>query len=208
MFELDNVSDGVEYIRTALHHAILLWTNERNYMSNLESWWRSFVYGPLFDTAFMFLGDYNIIRSESESTAYKEYSMLYKDIIPGMVKHKVEKVDLAVRTIDNRMDILTGEDKPLLASKKAVAETFLKNQERRVVTLDVIERKLPKPKLIQHFEVFTALWHGNKMTIHCTRKIDKHYFHYEAAQASFPLTASNFHEFTRLLLLVLSLKIQ
>lgn len=129
-----------------------------------------------------------------------------QDITPT-TKPKTEKVDLAIRSIDNQFDLFTGEDKPMSATTKTIDDTVEKNKDRRVTTLQVIEEKLPHRQVIDNFEALTALWHGEKLVIHGTRKVGGHFFHYQAASVSFPLAATSFHEFARLLMVVISLKI-
>lgn len=93
------------------------------------------------------------------------------------------------------------------ATTKTIDDTVEKNKDRRVTTLQVIEEKLPHRQVIDNFEALTALWHGEKLVIHGTRKVGGHFFHYQAASVSFPLAATSFHEFARLLMVVISLKI-
>ena len=68
--------------------------------------------------------------------------ILFKDVIPPS-KQKNDKVDMVLRTTDNHFDVFSAEDKPLSASHKVVQEAIAKNQERCVVTLQVIETGLP-----------------------------------------------------------------
>ncbi|KAI7849318.1 hypothetical protein BDC45DRAFT_278391 [Circinella umbellata] len=207
LFKHREVSAGIEFIRTAIHHIILFWKNNKNVLNNLEDWWRIFLYGPVFDSAFSSAQEYNIIRSESESQAYKAYCILFKDVLPPGEKQKMDKVDMIVRTADHQFDIFSAEDKPLSATRKSVQDMIAKNQARRVITLDVIEKQLPRPELISYFENFTAIWHGNLMRLHCTRKINGRFYHYEAASTHVPLSPENYEGIARLLLIVLSLKV-
>ncbi|KAI8141935.1 hypothetical protein BJV82DRAFT_670035 [Fennellomyces sp. T-0311] len=205
LFEKNDVESGVDYLSTAIHHTILLWEHERNFASNLESWWRIFLYGPAFEMAFALTDDYSVVRSEFTSLAYKDYNVVFKDIVIPTSK-KTDKVDLAIRSNDNQADVFTREDKPLIVTTKAVEEAAEKNKNRRCVTLDAIELKLPHAELIDAFDTMTALWHGSKLTIHATRKIKSKYYHYVAGTAAFPLSPTNFCAFAKLLLLTLSLK--
>lgn len=130
------------------------------------------------------------------------------DVIPIDEKKKSDKVDMIVRTTDNTFDVFSAEDKPLLATHKAVCETIEKNKDRRVITLDIIQKKLPFPELISEFTNYTALWHGNHVMIQATKKINNHYYHYEAAKTYIPLSPNNFDTIARMLLIILSLKVR
>ncbi|KAI7860595.1 hypothetical protein BDC45DRAFT_106050 [Circinella umbellata] len=137
-----HVSPNIEFIRNALHQVSLFWNNTTNILNNLEDWWRIVLYGSVFDHAFASIKQYNVIRSEAEPLAYKEHYILSNDVIPIDEKKKSDKVDMIVRTTDNTFDVFSAEDKPLLATHKAVCETIEKNKDRRVITLDIIQKKI------------------------------------------------------------------
>ncbi|KAI7860596.1 hypothetical protein BDC45DRAFT_530179 [Circinella umbellata] len=206
LFMQQHVPPNIEFIRSALHQVSLFWNNTTNILNNLEDWWRIVLYGSVFDHAFASIKQYNVIRSEAESLAYKEHYILSNDVIPIDEKKKSDKVDMIVRTTDNTFDVFSAKDKPLLATHKAVCETIEKNKDRRVITLDIIQKKLPFPELISEFTNYTALWHGNHLMIQATKKINNCYYHYEAAKTYIPLSPNNFDTIAGMLLIVLSLK--
>ncbi|KAJ8660472.1 hypothetical protein O0I10_003930 [Lichtheimia ornata] len=79
---------------TATQRAVLLWKQQpQSYTSSLESWWRIFVYGPMFDTAFMLEDNCTVVRSESESQTYKD-GIVSKDTIP--MNASTKSIDEAV----------------------------------------------------------------------------------------------------------------
>lgn len=68
---------------------------------------------------------------------------MYKAIIASN-EQKIHEVDMVVRKGDCQVDIFTAEDNPFSASSKVVFETIKKNQDRRVVTLEVIKKKISR----------------------------------------------------------------
>ncbi|KAI7883226.1 hypothetical protein K492DRAFT_235475 [Lichtheimia hyalospora FSU 10163] len=203
LFQYIDVADGIEYMRTAIHHIILLWKSRKMERVNQESWWKQFVYTNLFDNAFLHMNEFDIKRSECASTIVDAFNTLVSNDIAPFPTHKT---DFALRATDTGDDMLSGEDKPSHVARKEFCDAVVKNEKLRIMSTHVAKSQLPHPQLNTYFDALTTMWHGRRLMIDGTKEVDGRLIHYRAAECSIPLFPGDYPQLAKLLKVVLSLK--
>ncbi|KAI8138199.1 hypothetical protein BJV82DRAFT_673927 [Fennellomyces sp. T-0311] len=203
LFSFHELPDGLEYLRTAVHHMLLLWKSRKMERVNQEGWWRQFVYTPLFDHAFLQMQEFDIKRSECGSTSVKAFNTL---ISSDIAKLPIHRTDFAIRKTETGDDVVAGEDKPSHTSSSDVKVTRSKNKKLRESSSVVTKTQLPHPSLNSYFDPLTTMWHGRTLVIEGTKEINGKYIHYPAAECTISLFPGTYPQFSKLLKTVLALK--
>ncbi|KAI9249688.1 hypothetical protein BDA99DRAFT_564253 [Phascolomyces articulosus] len=163
----------IEYIRTAIHHMIILSSSDLLLQDNHgEDWYRTNVYSFSFDNIFLLDRGFKSMRAEIKPSIVHSLRLNHDYITDKM------RIDFIYRKMDGKIDVFASEDKPASASKAKFRISLLKSLESRVAL----------KSLVEEVEVVTSQMHGLKITIRGTKKIGKDYIHYTKAEAQLPAT--------------------
>ncbi|KAG1372077.1 hypothetical protein G6F61_011369 [Rhizopus arrhizus] len=180
------------YIRLALSTIVELWSSDSLLTEYNESWYRTHVYGPVFDNAFTYDKDFVAKRADCISNITKEFVD-----IPN------QRVDFILRNLNDNTDYLSVEEKSGLKGVK-------KDIEKGKVLQQAMLRKWIKHvsnSKATHLEAVTCQWQEVKLTIIGTRYLSQyHSVTYKKGTFIIPKVINYLASFSQTLAAVLSLK--
>lgn len=148
------------YIRLALSTIVELWSSDSLLTEHNEPWYRTHIYGPVFDNAFIYDKDFITKRADCISNITKE-----SGDIPN------QRVDFILRNLNDDTDYLSAEEKPGL---KGVKKDIGKGKVLQQAMLRKWFKHVGDSK-VTHLEAITCQWQGVKLTIIGTRYLSQYH---------------------------------
>ncbi|KAI8077126.1 hypothetical protein BDF21DRAFT_385000 [Thamnidium elegans] len=181
------------YIRLALSNMVELWSSDNLVSADHdESWYRTHVYGPVFDNAFIYDKNFITKRADCISNITKEFDDIAN-----------QRVDFILRNLNDDTDYLSAEEKPGL---KGVKKDIGKGKTLQMAMLRKWTQYVGNSR-ISNLEAITCQWQGVKLQIIGTKYISQnHSISYNKGVFVVPKIVNNLASFAQTLAAVLSLK--
>lgn len=181
------------YIRLALSNMVEIWSSDGLVTADHnESWYRTHVYGPVFDNAFIYDKNFITKRADCISNITKEF-----DDIPN------QRVDFILRNLNDDTDYFSAEEKP---GVKGVKKDISKGKTLQMAMLRKWTQYVGNSR-ISNLEAITCQWQGVKLQVIGTRYISQnHSISYNKGVFVVPKIVNNLASFAQTLAAVLSLK--
>ncbi|EIE81154.1 hypothetical protein RO3G_05859 [Rhizopus delemar RA 99-880] len=137
------------YIRLALSNMVEIWSSDGLVTADHnESWYRTHVYGPVFDNAFIYDKNFITKRADCISNITKEF-----DDIPN------QRVDFILRNLNDDTDYFSAEEKP---GVKGVKKDISKGKTLQMAMLRKWTQYVGNSR-ISNLEAITCQWQGVKL---------------------------------------------
>jgi hypothetical protein len=162
------------------------------YKYQISHWYRTHVYGLVFDNAFIYDKNFITKRADCISSITKEFDDIAN-----------QRVDFILRSLNDDTDYLSAEEKPGL---KGVKKDIGKGKTLQMAMLRKWTQYVVNSR-ISNFEAITYQWQGVKLQIIGTKYISQnHSISYNKGVFVVPKIVNNLASFAQTLAAVLSLK--